>query len=180
MVTKGPCVALVRKASDRESGYSLLEIVMVLAIFGIFILVLVEVTSDMMGYERRNPVNFMMHPQVSVVVARMQRDVEDTTDPYYLTSWDGYEQGPQTLILYVLTQGGAQQVVWDFTQKGEVHRYSYNVGVKTEWAARGLPDFELTDFPIPGKPDSVRIQAHNKRGQLAIDQIFQPRPHPKT
>jgi prepilin-type N-terminal cleavage/methylation domain-containing protein len=161
----------------RQNGYTLLEIVMVLAIFGIFILVLVEVTADMMNYERRNPMNFMMHPQVSVVVARMQRDVEDATAPYYKGSVDTYTQGPQTLILYVLSPGGAQDVVWDFSQKGEVHRYSYNVGVKTEWMARGLPDFQLTDFPIEGKPDSVRIKAY-QGGKLAIDQIFQPRPHP--
>ncbi len=166
------------KRARTENGFTLLEIVMVLAIFGIFILVLVEVTADMMHYERRNPVNFMTHPQVSVVVARMQRDVEDTTAGYYPGSWDGYSQGPKTLILYVLTPGGAQDVVWDFSQPGEVHRYSYNVGVKTEWVARGLPDFRLTDFPIEGKPDSVRIKAYDQRGKLAIDQIFQPRPHP--
>jgi prepilin-type N-terminal cleavage/methylation domain-containing protein len=170
---------VVRRARP-ERGYTLLEIVMVLAIFGIFILVLVEVTADMMHYERRHPVNFMMHPQVSVVVARMQRDVEDTTFPYYLQTWDTYNYGPKILILYVLTPGGAQDVVWDFSQPGEVHRYSYNVGVKTEWVARGLPDFQITDFPIVGKPDSVRIKAYDQGGKLAIDQIFQPRPHPTT
>ena len=47
----------------------------------------------------------------------------------------------------------------------------------SEWIARGVPNFAVSDFEISEHPDSVRIQAFDKDGKLAIDQIFQPRAH---
>jgi len=158
-------------------GFTLMEVVMVLAIFGILLMILVKITADMAFYERKYPVNFMAHPQIVAVVSRLRRDVADTSPPYYPPSYGTYTQGPKTLILEVLVDGGVKHVVWDFSQQGEVHRVSYNVGEETQWLARGVPDFQVLDFPIANKPDSVRIQAHDAGGRLAIDQIFQPRPH---
>lgn len=161
----------------RERGYSLLEVLFVLAIFGMFILILVQITADMTHYERKYTVNFLAHPQAAAVISRLRRDVADTTPPYYPGSYGTYTQGPKTLILDILQDGGVKHVVWDFSIKGEVHRISSNVGVDTEWIARGVPEFEVTDFPLENKPDSVRIQAKDEGGKLAVDQIFQPRPH---
>lgn len=158
-------------------GFTLIEIVMVLVVFGVFLMILVQLTADMMFYQRKYPVNFMAHPQIAAVVSRLRRDVADTSPPYYPASYGIYTQGPKTLILEVLVDGGVKHVVWDFSKQGEVHRLSYNVGVETEWLARGVPDFQVVDFPIPNRPDSVRIQAQDAGGRLAIDQIFQPRPH---
>jgi len=165
----------------RERGYSLLEVVFVLAIFGTFILILVQVTSDMTHYERKYTVNFLAHPQAAAVISRLRRDVADTTPPYYPGTYsDGttlYKQGPKTLIVDILQEGGIKHVVWDFSTKGEVHRISNNVGLVTEWVARGVPEFTVLDYPLENKPDSVRIQAKDEGGALAVDQIFQPRPH---
>jgi prepilin-type N-terminal cleavage/methylation domain-containing protein len=161
----------------RERGYSLIEIVFALAIFGTFILILTQLTADMTFYERKYTVNFLTHPQVAAVVSRLRRDVADATPPYYPDSAGTYSQGPKTLILDILEEGGVKHVVWDFSTKGEVHRISTNVGVETEWVARGVPDFQVTDRPVENKPDSVRILATDEGGALAVDQIFQPRPH---
>lgn len=163
----------------RERGFSLLELVFALAIFGTFILIITQVTADMVFYERKYPVNFLSHPQAAAVISRLRRDVADTFPPYYPeTAEGGYKQGPKTLILDVLVQGGGvQHVIWDFSTEGEVHRIAYNVAIPTEWVARGVPKFQVLDYPLEGKPDSVRIQARDEGGRLAVDQIFQPRPH---
>jgi prepilin-type N-terminal cleavage/methylation domain-containing protein len=172
--------AVCAAQDDRsERGFTLLEIVIALSIFGIFIIVSAILTKEMMGYERGLPVNFMTYPQVSAVVSRLRRDVEDATAPYYPDSYETYTQSPTTLILYSLDDTGyARTIVWDFSDPALVHRRSYNVGnLASEWMARGLPKFSVNAYEVPGHAYSVRIQAVDNHGLLAIDQIFQPRPH---
>lgn len=164
-----------------ERGYSMMEIVVVLAIFGVFLLILVIVTAEMRGYEKKMPVNFMTHPQVISVLSRMRRDVLDawSADPYP-DSQDTYTQSSKTLIVKTFVSGGVQTVVWDFTTPGEVKRISYNVGVATAWLARGMPeDFAATLDAVetPGRPFGVRVRAFDRKGMLAVDEYLQPRAH---
>ena len=161
----------------RERGFTLMEVVVSLALFGIFLLITAELTRQMSGYEKRMPVNFMTHPQVAGVVSRLRRDVLDST--IYPDSYDTYEQGPTTLILEAVQPSGfTETIVWDFSVKDEVRRRAFSVGNMTsEWVARGVPKFKVADFEIPAHPDSVRIIATDPKGRLAIDQIFQPRRH---
>lgn len=175
MVTR---TARMRKASR---GFTLLETVFTLAIFGFFIMILVTLTAEMRGYDRRYPVNFMKHPQVSAVVSRMRKDVVDAfgADPYP-ASYATYSQTSKTLIIYsVQSTGFTQTVVWDFRTPGVVNRKAFSVGnVVSDWVARGVPaNFSVGTFEIPNRPFAVRIRATDERGKLAIDQIFQPRAH---
>lgn len=161
----------------RERGFTLMEIVVAMAVFGVFLMILVQLTADMTFYEKKYTVNFMAHPQAAAVVSRLRRDVADATPPYYPETVEAYSQTPKTLLLDIMEAGGVKHVVWDFRTKGEVHRISYNVAVPTEWVAHGTPEFVITDLPLQNKPDSVRILAKDEGGRLVIDQVFQPRPH---
>jgi hypothetical protein len=157
-----------------------------MAIFGMFLVVAFMLTAEMRRWEKRLPVNFMRNPQIISVIARMRRDVLDVL-PFkgkiYLPSHDGYTNGPKTLIMQtVLPDSGLQIIVWDLTEPGVAKRISYKVGVKSEWTARGLPpeftaDAEFDAVEFPGRPYGVRIKAKDSNGQLAIDQILQPRAH---
>jgi hypothetical protein len=161
-----------------------LEVVVAMAIFGVFLVVAFTLTSEMRAYEKKLPVNFMRNPQIISVIARMRRDVLDVlpfNERIYLDSHDGYENGPKTLIMQtVLPNGSLQVVVWDLTEPGVAKRISYNVGAKTQWIARGLPpeftaDAKIDAIKFPGRPYGVRIKAKDPNGRLAIDQILQPR-----
>lgn len=163
----------------RERGYSLLEVIVAMTVFLGFVFLVSTLSLEMRRVEKQFPINFMVHPQVSAVVSRMRRDVLDATTPYYPSNYQTYTQSPKTLILYSLQASGfAQTVVYDFSTPGEVRRRTFSVGAMTsDWVARGVPKFIVTDFPLPNHPTSVRIQAFDQKGALAIDQIFQPRPH---
>ena len=167
----------------RSRGFTLPEIVITLSIFGVFLLILVVLTSEMRAYEKRMPVNFMAHPQVAAVLARMRRDIldADASNPYP-GAFESYKQSAKTLILRTFVGGGLQTVVWDFRAPGEVKRISSNVGVDTEWIARGLPpDFVATLDAVQtaDRPYGVRVQAFDGKGLVAVDEYFQPRAHGK-
>jgi prepilin-type N-terminal cleavage/methylation domain-containing protein len=161
----------------RERGYSLLEVVVAIAVFGAFLIIITIVTAEMRGNEKRYPINFMAHPEVSSVMARMRKDIFDTT--YYPAEFQTYKQTPQTLILYTLKQTGAgTTVVWDFSTSGEVHRKEFNgQQLATEWIAHGLPSFAISSYSLSTGQDAVRVSAIDDQKRLAIDEIFVPRPH---
>jgi len=166
----------------RLAGYTLLEVVVAMAVFGIFLMILGVLTVEMRSQEKRLPVNFLRHPQIITVVAKMRRDVLDAfgSDPYPETFRD-YTQTPKTLIVQTMVGSGVQTIIWDFREAGVVRRQAWNVGVPTEWVARGVPsDFnsiEVDAVGIPGRPWGVRITARDGKGRIAIDQILQPRAH---
>jgi len=169
------------RSSRKSRGFTLLETIFTLAIFGVFIIILVTMSAEMRGYDRRYPVNFMRHPQVTAVMSRMRKDVVDAfgADPYP-ASYATYGQTSKTLIVYsVQSTGFTQTIVWDFRTPGVVYRKAYSVGnVVSDWVARGVPaDFTVGTFEIPDRPFAVRIRATDQGGKLAIDQIFQPRAH---
>jgi hypothetical protein len=131
-------------------------------------------------------VNFMRNPQVISIISRMRRDVLDAQVqgdvPIYLNSHDGYTMGPKTLILQTILPDGLHVIVWDFSEPGIARRVAYDVGEKSQWIARGLPPefsagVETEAVKFEGRVYGVRLKAKDSNGQLAIDQILQPRAH---
>ncbi len=171
--------------SRRIAAYSLLEVIVAMAVFGIFLLILGSLTMQMRRSEQQLPVNFMRHPQVMNVISRMRRDVLDAhgVNAFEVTPPAGFEQSDKTLIVEsVQPDGGVVTIVWDFRTPGVVVRHAYRVGVPTTWTARGLPEDFTNELLIDavemeGRPWGVRLQARDGKGRLAIDQIFQPRAH---
>lgn len=174
----------------RERGYSLLEITIMLAVFGALLAIFFVLTSEMRRWEKRLPVNYMKHPQVSAVMARLRKDVVDAhvqSGPYVSEVGD-FTAGEKTLIIAtVLEVGTIETVVWDFSKAGIVQRHAFTSGFKTgTWTARGVPvDFTnevgISAVEFEDRPYGVRIQAKDANERIAIDLILQPRSHfPET
>ena len=164
----------------RSAGYSLMEVVVAMAVFGIFCAVLFTLTAEMRFYEKRLPVNMHKNPQVISVLARLRRDVLDAagTKPYK-DSYGEYVASDKVLIVDVMMPtGGRETVVWDFRTPREVRRRAYNVGVPRDWVSRGLPvDFSNVQIDALkiGAAWATRITAKDEKGRIAIDTILQPR-----
>ena len=165
----------------RQRGYSLLEITVMLAVFGTVLAIFFTLTSEMRQWEKRLPVNYMRHPQISALMGRLRKDVLDAYipgGPY--DDFGGWTNGPKTLVVSTLLPSGANQtIVWDFSHRGFVQRHAYTASLKTStWTARGLPeDFSATIGAVEfdDRTPAVRIMAKDSNGKVAIDQILQPR-----
>ena len=159
-------------------GFTLMEVVVTTALFGVILFILVALTGEMRRNEKKWPINFFSHPEVGGVMARMRRDIDDSTS--LPDNFQTYNQSPTTLIVYSINQDGtAETVVWDFTKPGEVHRKAFTATLlSSEWVACQVPVFLCTLEPLsPTDEQAVHIQAIDDKGKLAIDQIFVPRPH---
>lgn len=166
----------------RQRGYSLMEVMVAMTIFGMFLAVFFILTAEMRGWEKRLPVNMHKHPQVIAVLARLRRDVLDATDKSpYDNEHDGYVASEKVLIIESLQPNGeVHTVIWDFRVAGEVRRRAYDVGVAREWVARGLPaefgSVEIEPLRVSASAAwATRILARDENGNIAIDQILQPR-----
>ncbi len=171
----------------KQRGYTLLEVTVMMSVFGALLAIFFVLTAEMRKWEKRLPVNYMRHPQVASVMMRLRRDVLDAsvagTGPYKET-FGTFQQGPKVLILdTVLPNGTIQTVVWDFSEPAVVRRHAYTGQLKTEtWTARGMPstfmsETEITAVEFANRPFGVRITASDTDGKTAIDQILQPRSH---
>lgn len=169
-----------------SAGYSLLEVAIAMGVFLAIVAILAILTGELLAHQKRMPINFMKNPQVSNVLSRLRRDVMDAwtspTDPNpYLNNHDGYKSGDKTLIIRtVRPTGGVETVVWDFSEPGIARRRSYNVGVATEWVARGLPpnfNVAIDAVDVGGGPWGVLLRGTDQEGRIAIEQILQPRTH---
>jgi prepilin-type N-terminal cleavage/methylation domain-containing protein len=161
----------------RERGYSLLEITVTLALFGVFLWIVVMLTAEMRRNEQRWPVDFMSHPEVSAVLSRMRRDVLDTK--FFPAAWQSYTWTDQTPLLYTITQSGfGETIVWDFRTPGMVIRHAWvSNQPQPDWVARGTPAFSVEKFTADDGETGVHVTAVDNKGKLAIDQILIPRPH---
>jgi prepilin-type N-terminal cleavage/methylation domain-containing protein len=170
------------KPALRSRGYTLLEVLVAMAIFGIFCAVLFLLTAEMRFVEKRWPVNMHRHPQVIAVLARLRRDVLDAhgRSPYRKTHGEYVSSEKVLIVETVNASGGVETVVWDFRTPHEVRRIAFNVGEADQWVARGLPlEFSQLEIDAVKTDDdaawATRIMARDGRGRLAIDAILQPR-----
>ncbi|MCU1230714.1 MAG: hypothetical protein JWO97_3598, partial [Acidobacteria bacterium] len=102
---------MVRRGAQR--GYTMMEVVVTLAVFGVFLFIIVILTAEMKSQEKRFPVNFLSHPDTSAVIARLRRDVYDAK--YVARAYQKYERSSKVVILYCVREGTGETVVHDFS-----------------------------------------------------------------
>lgn len=155
-----------------------MEIVIALAVFGVLLYILAVLTSEMNGYEKRYPINFMAHPDTAATVARLRKDIVDTYD-YPPSPYEEYTRGDRVLLISsIRPDGSSETVVWDFRTPGEVHRKAFIVGnLTSDWVARGMPQFTIAWALMPNGQNALRLTAIDTKGQIAIDEVIQPRAH---
>ncbi|HUF18680.1 MAG TPA: prepilin-type N-terminal cleavage/methylation domain-containing protein [Thermoanaerobaculia bacterium] len=161
----------------QSSGFSLVELTVTVAIFGVFLLILTGLATQMARFDRAFRLELMTHPQTMAVLSRVQRDVHASVA--YPSSHGEFEQNPRTLLLTLPGEsGGAVTVIYDFSGDTEVRRLAFQGGISLpEWIARGTGSYEISSYEMPDERVAVRLRGRDREGRLAVDQIYQPHPH---
>lgn len=157
-------------------GFSLVELSVTVAIFGVFLLILAGLASQMARFDRTFRIELMTHPQTIAVLSRVGRDVRSSVG--YPGSHAGFDQSPITLLLK-LPGGelGAETVIYDFSREGEVRRLAFRgEAALPVWSARGTGSWEVSSFEMPDERVAVRLRGRDREGRTVVDRIYQPQP----
>lgn len=162
--------------SEGARGFSLIELVVVIAILGVLVMVLASVGSDNTRLERRTKIDMFTHPEKGAVIARVRADVTDARRNY--PDFGDYTQTPETLILEKPAPPGVPDVhvVWDFREQGLAKRLEFEgIIQRSEWIARDVPKYVVGTYEMPSGDFAVRLQAVDSQGRIVVDQIVLPR-----
>jgi prepilin-type N-terminal cleavage/methylation domain-containing protein len=158
----------------RSGGYTVVEVVVAMAIFSIFLLVLAGLQSEFVRFDREIRVQMFSHPAPLSVLARLQRDILDSTS--YPVEFREWTQSPLTLLLAVPGDDGSGVVVWDFTEAGMARRSEFAKGGEPiEWTARAVPQYEIGSYEMPDGRVAVRVRSVDEKGRLSVDRVILPR-----
>lgn len=160
----------------RERGFTMIEMVVALAVFGILILVSVEIEQELFRAEKTQVVDFFSHPELDAIVVRLRADVLDSTG--YPASAGTWRQSPKTLLLSIPAGNAATIVAWDFSHAGEARRLELHGSTEAaSWVARGTPSFEISSVTMPDGTVAVHLVGTSSDGERIVDRVFAPRAH---
>lgn len=145
-----------------------------MAIFSVFLLVLVALQSEFIRFDREIRVQMFTHPAPLAVLARLQRDVLDSTS--YPAEYEEWTQTPETLLLRIPDKDGSSLVIWDFSVSSVARRVEVRQGTEpVEWVARAVPHYEIGGAELPDGRVAVRVRSYDEKGRLSIDRVILPR-----
>lgn len=158
----------------RPNGYTVVEVLAAMAIFSIFLLVLVGLQREFLRFDRDMRVQMFSHPAPLSVLARLQRDVLDSTS--YPTEFREWSQSPETLLLKLPGDEGWTVVVWDFSDPSAARRLEFGKDMAgDEWTARAVPRYEVGSYEMPDGRVAVRVRSFDEEGRLSVDRVILPR-----
>ncbi|MHB0969165.1 MAG: type IV pilus modification PilV family protein [Thermoanaerobaculia bacterium] len=156
-------------------GFSLMEVVVAMAVLGVVILAMTMLTSEYRRYDRAVQFKWFVHPEIDAVMSRMRADVIEATG--YPAEIDGYVQGEKVLILQTRDVTlHMEETVWDFRDAPRAKRLRYRGGeVAESWQANGLPDFTIAAAAMPDGSVGLRLQGKDGEGRVIVEQTLAPR-----
>lgn len=157
-----------------DRGYSLIEVLAAMAIFSVFLLILVGLQREFVKFDGEMRLQMFTHPAPLSVLARLQRDILDSTS--YPADHEEWIQSPETLILRVPDDTGSAVVVWDFSAPASARRLEYREDkAVVEWSALAVPAYEIGNYEMPDGRVAVRVRSYDEEGRLSIDRVILPR-----
>lgn len=156
----------------RARGFSLIELIVVIAILGVFVLMLTGLEREVLGLLRGGESRRVSLADLEPVLVRLSHDILDASG-YYPNNRevDGYSQSETTLILRSESgEGEGDLIVWNFAPD-EVQRFTYSGPIRrSEWTWRGDVKWSISSY----RGSWVRLRA-TIAGRPAVDRIWRPR-----
>lgn len=162
---------MVKGRAHEAGGSSLIELVVAMAVFGVFLLILTALAGEYRRLDRQLRYAWFVHPDDMAVATRLRRDVLDSRG--YPDSFGTDQQTPTTLLL---SRSAARTVVWRFAESS-VRREEWKGAVLVEtWTAKATRRFEIDAWEAPDGATGVHLIGRTDEGRTVVDRVFAPRP----
>lgn len=167
-----------------ERGFSLIELVVTVAILGFLVMMLVSLQRELVLFDRKTRVELFTQPNTSAVLHRLRRDVLDAKN-YVVERHGDYEPNESVLMLdFPRNRRNAQEsyvIVWDFSEKGIARRVELVDEEKvSEWSTESGATYSISAYQIClpdrgcGGPYFVRLLGRDAKGELVVDERVAP------
>lgn len=175
-------------ARPERRGFSLIEMIVAIAILGFLVLMLVLLERDLVMFDRKTRVDLFSQPNTASVLHRLRRDVLDSWN--YRASYKGLRQSPTVLLLDGYVDGvkirRSHVIIWDFTDPGIARRIEYaDDRLVSEWSTNAQARFEVESYRMCDEADGetvprcsgpyfVYLKAYDAKGNLVVDEKVTP------
>jgi len=154
-------------------GASLLELLIALSIFGVFLIVIMVLQREAIRFDRQVQIQWKDHVHPSAIAARLERDVREASS--YPASFLHFTQSSSTLLLRRSGNGPQQTIIYEF-ENGMTRRREYkNESPEHYWEARGVPRFVVTAITSESGNVGVQLTGIDARSRIIIENAFFPR-----
>lgn len=172
-----------------QRGFSLVELIVTIAIMGFLIFMLVALQRELVTFDRKLKVDLFSQPNTSAVLHRVRRDVLNAVQYHPEEPYADYEWSQTTMLLdYPLDRArGATKsyvVVWDFSEPETAKRIELvDEKIVSEWSTASGARYELNyDYricspgfpPVCSGPQFIRLLGYDSKGGLVVDEKVAP------
>lgn len=150
-------------------GASLLELVVAMAVFGLFLLIVAALSGEFRRADQTIRFAWFRHPETVTIATRVRRDILGASG--YPAEFQGMEQEPTRLIL---DAGQARTIVWTFGETVQRDAWKGS-SLASTWKARAAPAFTVDAWETPNGETGVRLIGRDADGGLIVEQLVIPR-----
>ena len=167
---------MVKRRGKAQSGFTMIEIVVTIAVLGALIIVLIVSQHETTTFDRKNKLDLFTHPDKSAVLVRFRHDVIDCGS--IVPSFGGYTTTEKSAVLQKFDPETHKPtfVVWDFREPHTANRVELATDstILSDWKANEVPDYVLSTYDT-GSSVGLRLRAFDESGKPVIDEIVVPR-----
>lgn len=156
---------------SRERGATLIELVVAMAVFTVFLVVFSLVMVEYRRLDAEVGQGWLLHPDEMAVIARMRRDVSDARG--YGEEFNSRSQAPDYLIL---DRPKGRTITWELQPDAAIRTEWQGLTAMSTWRARAPRQFAIDSWTLPDEKFAVRLLGRSTEGVTIVDQIFTPRP----
>lgn len=157
----------------RERGFSMLELVVAMAIFAVFLVALLELQREAISFDRTIRIDWTPNAYPTSVASRLRRDVQEASS--YPAEFLHFRQSPQTLILRRSAETPPRTVIYEFDPASSRRREYVGEDPAAFWEARETPRFIVDAAEGLNGEIGVSLRGFDATNRLVVEGDFFPR-----
>lgn len=160
-------------ARERCAGFTMLELVVAMAIFAVFLAALLELQREAISFDRTIRFEWMRNSYPTAVAARLRKDVQEASS--YPASFLHFRQSPQMLLLRRSADTPVRTIIYEFDATSARRREYSGEDPTSYWETRDTPHFFIDAAEGSNGETGVALRGFDRQNRLVVEGSFFPR-----